>query len=109
MLKYLPGQLDASAVDTLIAAVGGKVPFSDLVDAGYHVGGFALAKIIGEGGTPKVGTVGAVGLSDEHKVELLTRLKNHYAGEPALVAAVEIPWALVWMLVQQIVNKYLEG
>jgi len=104
MYKYLPNQLDAGAVDTLIAVIGGKVPLSDAVDAAYHVGGFALAKIVPE--TPKVG---AVDMSDEHKVELLTRLKNHYAGEPSLVAAVEIPWALVWMLVQQIVNKYLEG
>jgi len=104
MYKYLPNQLDAGAVDTLIAVIGGKVPLSDAVDAAYHVGGFALAKIVPE--TPKVG---AVDMSDEHKVELLTRLKNHYAGEPSLVAAVEIPWALVWMLVQQIVNKYLQG
>lgn len=102
MYKYLPNQLDAGAVDTLIAVIGGKVPLSDAVDAAYHVGGFALAKIVPE--TPKAG---AADMSDEHKVELLTRLKNHYAGEPDLVAAVEIPWALVWMLVQQIVNKYL--
>lgn len=102
MYKYLPSQLDAAAVDTLIAVIGGKVPLSDAVDAAYHVGGFALAKIVPE--TPRVG---AVDMSDEHKVELLTRLKNHYAGEPALVAAVEIPWTLIWALVQQIVNKYL--
>lgn len=104
MYKYLPNQLDADAINTLIAVIGGKVPLSDAVDAAYHVGGFALAKIVPE--TPRVGTVV---MSDEHKVELLTRVKNHYAGQPDLVAAVEIPWALVWMLVQQIVNKYLEG
>lgn len=106
MHKYLPSQLDAGAVDTLIAAIGGGVPFSELVDAGYHVGGFALAKIVPE--TPKVGARESF-QTDEEKVAMLTRLKNHYAGEPSLVAAVEIPWALVWALVQQIVNKYLQG
>lgn len=103
--KYLPSQLDADAVNTLIGLIGGKVPLSDAVDAAYHVGGFALAKIVPE--APKAGATAPQ--TDEEKVALLTRLKNHYAGEPDLVAAVEIPWALVWMLVQQIVNKYLQG
>jgi hypothetical protein len=102
--KYLPDQLDADAVNVLIAIIGGGVPLSDTVDAAYHVGGFALAKIVPE--TPKVG---AASLSDKEQVELLIRLRNHYAGEPFLVAAVEIPWALVWMVVQQIINKYLQG
>lgn len=102
--KYLPNQLDADAVNVLIAVIGGGVPLSDTVDAAYHVGGFALAKIVPE--TPRVG---AVEQTDKEKVELLVRLRNHYAGEPSLVAAVEIPWALVWVIVQQIVNKYLQS
>jgi len=102
--KYLPNHLDADAVNVLIAIVGGSVPLSDTVDAAYHVGGFALAKIVPE--TPRVG---AAEMTDKEKVELLVRLRNHYAGQPDLVAAVEIPWALVWMIVQQIVNKYLQS
>lgn len=102
--KYLPSQLDADAVNTLIGLIGGKVPLSDAVDAAYHVGGFALAKIVPE--TPKVGSAEP---TDEEKIALLERLRNHYAGDPAMVAAVEIPWALVWVIVQQIVNKYLQG
>lgn len=101
--KYLPNQLDADAVNTLIAVIGGGVPLSDTVDAAYHVGGFALAKIVPET------HAGRLGQTDKEKVELLVRLRNHYAGQPDLVAAVEIPWALVWMIVQQIINKYLQG
>jgi hypothetical protein len=103
--KYLPASLDAAAVDTLIGLVSGRVQLADAIDAAYHVLGFVIVKF-----KDNVPTVGADALTcEDSKIALLEKVKESCAVEGSAVGAIDIPWSLVWALVQEIVNKYLKS
>ena len=102
MHKHLPDNLDSDCVETLISAITKRDKLTcEIVDCAYHVAGFAIGKVVPCVHPTPIG-VGA--LSDEDKVAALKTLLPAQA-----VAAVDIPWLLIWAVVKQIIDKYLQG
>jgi len=103
MHKYLPAKLETEAVDTLIDAVTGvKVDLCLLVDAAYHVEGYVLGKLVPCDHPIPMATAS---LTPREKADLLKQL----VAPADVVAAPEIPWALIWQIVRQIIDQYIKG
>lgn len=101
MHKHLPDNLDSDCVETLISAITKRDKLTcEIVDCAYHVAGFAIGKVVPCVHPP----VGGQDLSDEDKVSALKTLLPAQS-----VAAVDIPWLLIWAIVKEIVDKYLQG
>lgn len=102
MHKYIPSTLDSSAVDTCInALLGQAVDACHAVDSAYHLMGYTLGKIVPCGHL----VVGVAGLTPKEKADALRTL----VAAPDVVAAPEIPWYLIWQVVKEIVERYLQG
>lgn len=108
MSKYYPDTLDMQAVNDLISFYQGNKPVPEVIESAWHVGGYALKQFVPVEQHP----VGAacdepVCPSDCEKIELFNAIKKSV--DPGKVSAIEIPWAMVWLIIKQVIDKYIAG
>jgi hypothetical protein len=99
-----PRQLPVAAIQEVISYFG-KAPgvtLQSVIEDAYDVLGFALFTF--EGSSRPLVAADGPPLTDEQKVEVLKKALNH---DSKLVGAVQVPWALIWTIVQQLINEWL--
>lgn len=98
--KYLPKELDSSAVELVVTAVvSGGVDLCEATDAAYHIEGYVLGKLIPCDHAPKANVCPET-MTKEEKAEKL-RLLTAKAG------ATEIPYWAIWLVIRQIIDSLL--
>lgn len=99
-----PRQLPVQAIQEVIGyfAKTPGVTLQSVIEDAYDVLGFALFTF--EGSSRPLLAADGPPLSDEQKIEVLTKALSH---DDKLVGAVNIPWALIWTIVQQLINQWL--
>lgn len=98
-----PRTLPVAAIQEVISYFG-KAPgvtLQSVIEDAYDVLGFALFTF--EGSSRPLLAADGPPLTDDQKVEVLKKALNH----SNLVGADQVPWALIWTIVQQLINQWL--
>lgn len=101
-----PRELPIKAIQEVISyfAKTPGVTLQGVVEDAYDVLGFAMFTFEGSA-RPLLAAAGPP-LTDEQKVEILMQaLTPHKQGD--IVGAINVPWALIWTIVKQLIDEWL--